>query len=53
MDPLLERQMRSLLEGCPSMGRKSAWAAPRAEVMASEVMVAGWEILGQVASLEN
>jgi hypothetical protein len=29
------------------MGRKSAWAAARAEVMASGVMVAGWEIWRQ------
>ncbi len=36
-----ERWMRSLLEGCPSMGRKSTWAAARAEVIAMEVMVAG------------
>ncbi len=26
----LERRMRSSSEGCPSMGRKSAWAAARA-----------------------
>jgi hypothetical protein len=36
------------------MGRKSAWAAARAEVIASGVRVAGWEsFLGQVASLES
>jgi hypothetical protein len=36
-----ERWMRLLSEGCPSMGRKSNWAAGRAEVIALGVMVAG------------
>jgi hypothetical protein len=36
-----ERQTRSLSKGCPLMGRKSAWAAARAEVIALGVMVAG------------
>jgi hypothetical protein len=30
-----------LPEGCPLMGRKSAWAAARAEVIALGVIVAG------------
>jgi hypothetical protein len=47
----LERRTRLSSEGCPLMGRKSAWAAVRAEVIASGVMVPGWEKLGQVASL--
>ncbi len=36
-----ERQTRLSSEGCPLMGRKSAWAAVRAEVIALGVMVAG------------
>ncbi len=35
-----ERRTRSSLEGCPLMGRKSAWAAARAEVIALGAMVA-------------
>ncbi len=49
----LERQTRLLSEGCPSMGRKSAWAAARAEVIALGVMVAGWGNSGRVAIPEN
>ncbi len=36
-----ERQTRLSLEGCQLMGRKSAWAAARAEVIAFGVMIAG------------
>ncbi len=35
------------------MGRKSAWAAARAEVIASGVMVAGWEIWGGLPVLRT
>jgi hypothetical protein len=45
---VLERRMRLLLEGCPLMGRKSAWAAARAEVIALGVMVAGWGNWGKL-----
>jgi hypothetical protein len=38
--------MRLSSEGCPSMGRKSAWAAARAEVIALGVMVAGSGVPG-------
>jgi hypothetical protein len=48
-----ERQMRSLLEGCPSMGRKSAWAAARAEVIAPGVMVAGSGVQGRLLFLKT
>ncbi len=37
-----ERQTRLLSEGYPLMGRKSAWAAARALVIALVVIVAGW-----------
>jgi hypothetical protein len=35
-----ERWTRSSLEGCPSMGRKRAWAAEWAEVITLGIMVA-------------
>ncbi len=38
----LDRWTRLLSEGCPSMGKKSVWAAARAEVIALGVMVAEW-----------
>ncbi len=48
-----ERRMRLLSEGCPSMGRKSAWAAARAEVIASGVMVEGSGIWGGLPFLKT
>jgi hypothetical protein len=45
-----ERWSRWLLVGCPLMERKSTWAAARAELIASELMLAGWE-MRQVAIL--
>ncbi len=48
-----ERQTRLLLEGCPSMGMKSAWAAGRAEVIALGVMVAGKGNRGWLLFLKN
>jgi hypothetical protein len=50
---VLERRTRSLLEGCPLMGKKSAWAAARAELIALGVMVAGWEIWGGLPVLRT
>ncbi len=41
-----ERWTILLSEGCPLMGRKSAWAAVRAEVIALGVMVVGSGIWG-------
>jgi hypothetical protein len=41
-----ERWIRSSSEGCLLMGRKSAWAAARAEVIALGVMVAGSGVQG-------
>ncbi len=40
-------------EGCPSMGRKSAWAAASAEVFALGVMVAGWGNRGGLPFLKT
>jgi hypothetical protein len=48
-----ERQRRSMLEGCPLMGRKSAWAAVRAEVIALGVMVAGSGVWGELPFLKT
>ncbi len=45
--------MRLSLEGYPSMGRKSAWAAVRAEVIALGVKVAGWESQGGLLFLKT
>jgi hypothetical protein len=45
--------MRSSLEGCPSMGRKSAWAAGRAEVIALGVVVAGSGVRGGLPFLKT
>jgi hypothetical protein len=36
-----------------NIGRKSAWDAVRAKVIASGVMVVGWDDSGWFASLEN
>jgi hypothetical protein len=49
----LERRTRLLLEGCPLMGRKSTWAAARAEVIALGVMVAGWGNRGGLPFLKT
>ncbi len=48
-----ERRTRSLLEGCPSTGKKSAWAAARAEVIASGVMVLGSGVQGGLLFLKT
>jgi hypothetical protein len=48
-----ERRTRSLLEGCPLMGRKSTWAAARAEVIALGVMVAGSGVRGVLPFLKT
>ncbi len=40
-------------EGCPSMGRKRAWAAVRAEVIALGVMVAGSGVWGGMLFLKT
>jgi hypothetical protein len=48
-----ERRTRLSLGGCPLMGRKSAWAAVRAEVIASGVMVAGSGVRGRLPFLKT
>jgi hypothetical protein len=48
-----ERWTRSILEGCPLMGRKSTWAAARAEVIALGVMVAGRGKSGRLLFLKT
>jgi hypothetical protein len=52
-DGVGETGTRLSLEDCPSMGRKSTWAAARAEVIALEVMVAGWENWGGLSFLKT
>ncbi len=49
----LERWTRLLSEGGPFMGRKIAWPAARAEVIASEVMVAGRGNQGRLPFLKT
>jgi hypothetical protein len=48
-----ESRTRLLSEGCPSIGRKSAWAAARAEVIALGVMVAGSDVWGGLPFLKT
>ncbi len=48
-----ERWTRLSSEGCPLIGRKSAWAAARAEVIALGVMLAGSGVWGGLPFLKT
>jgi hypothetical protein len=48
-----ERRTRLLSEGCQLMGRKSTWAAARAEVIALGVMVAESGVWGGLLFLKT
>jgi hypothetical protein len=48
-----ERRTRLLSEGCQLMGRKSAWAAARAEEIALGIMVAGSGVQGRLPFLKT